>query len=199
MNIIISGKQGSGKTTTADALLKALDTRYKRAGKVFNYADVIYRMHDAVQGILYEYYPARDEYKDGPLLQLLGTEWGRKTIDDLLWVKILQRRIQLWHLAYQDLGGAIGIIADARFENEFDAFPDALRVRLECPEEIRKKRCSSWRENTQHQSEIGLDQYVAGGKFDMTLFTDQLNTEGCVELIMAKLMKNDWLERRGHA
>jgi hypothetical protein len=88
------------------------------------------------------------------------------------------------------------VIGDCRFENEFDAFPHALRVRLGCPEEVRKSRCSMWRENTQHPSEIGLDKYAKEGWFDLYLHTDSISSNGAFNLTMAQLDKGNWTDKR---
>lgn len=194
--VLLSGKQGSGKTTIQRSLLiewqrpQGLGRRALGA----NFADVLYEMHNTVLNILYQYWPKRNIVKDGPLLQLLGTEWGRKTIDENIWVKCLRNKMK--ELAqrnshYKDL---LLVVGDCRFKNEFNEFEDALRVRLVCSEEARKKRCEMWRENTQHPSEVDLDDYEE--KFDLVLDTENIPTHGCVDLIMAQLMKNSWIEKR---
>lgn len=167
-----------------------------------------------------------DGVKDGELLQWLGTEWGRSKGENI-WADICHNRILRWfnqtelkltsqHLTMQvkkdylanadqitikgDSGKTkklIAIIDDCRFENEFDIMSDALRVRLQASEEVRKARAEVWRTNTQHPSETGLDEYDEQGKFDM-----YFNTEGEVPavhiatLIMAQLDKNSWKEKR---
>ena len=88
------------------------------------------------------------------------------------------------------------IVGDCRFENEFMAFPEALRVRLQCPEDIRRKRCSMWRENVEHPSEIGLDRYANEGKFDIYMNTNEENVDGCVSRLVVALEKGCWVERR---
>jgi hypothetical protein len=164
MNIVmISAKQGGGKTTLADAIAKEL----LKCGR-YRFAKPLYEMHDAVLSILGRY--GFERTLDKPLLQLLGTEWGRRQVDENLWVKCM--------LAEADRMRAAGmnylVIDDMRFKNEFNAAP-ALKIRLECDEEIRKSRCSQWRDNTTHQSEIDLDDWV--DKFDLVLDTGVLSKE----------------------
>jgi hypothetical protein len=72
------------------------------------------------------------------------------------------------------------IVDDARFENEFDAFPNAVRIRLDAPGTVRKERCDAWRDNENHPSEIGLDRYHIEGKFDAVYPTHLLTTEAIV-------------------
>ncbi len=134
--------------------------------------------------------------KDGDLLQYLGTEFGRKKFGDNVWVDILKKKvIKIPGYGTEDL---LVIVGDCRFENEFDSLPEAFRIRLECPEEIRKTRTNSWRENTQHPSEIGLDRYAQMGIFDMYANTSPqgISPEGIASLVMAKLGKGNWVEKR---
>lgn len=180
--VLISGKQGSGKTT----LQKALQDEWRSRGyasHVLNFADVIYSMHYAVLNILNQYWPDRKIVKDGPLLQLLGTDWGRKTIDDNIWVKILKHKLS----TFSPSSRSLIIVGDCRFKNELDGI-EALKIRLECDRESRKKRCEAWRENEQHPSEIDLDDYVhIPGKFDLIFNTGTQSVEHCLRVTLGKL------------
>lgn len=180
--ILLSGKQGSGKTSLQKMLVGTWreSPRYGHA-IACNFADILYEMHDEVLCILHRYWPKRDLVKDGPLLQLLGTEWGRGTIDKDIWVKLL--RAKLDQINKTSKTGLV-VIGDCRFENEFDAFPEALRVRLYCPKEIRKPRCEMWRENSKHPSEVGLDDYYRQNKFDLVLKTHHEPTHVCVDKVL---------------
>jgi hypothetical protein len=172
--IIISGKQGSGKSTLSMNLKAKL-------GHVeqMRFAQVIYDMHTACLPILKHYGIRPDDMqKDGELLQVLGTDYGRKYLGDDVWVKALRRRVELY-LASFPLG--IVVIDDCRFENEIEAFPDALKVRLECIEQLRQGRCSYWRSNTDHPSEVGLDEYE---KFDITINTGRLYAGEVLSLVI---------------
>ena len=184
--VLISGKMGSGKTTLQKALSEAWFSKHGTGAVILNFADVLYEIHDEVLKVLYKWWPKRDLVKDGPLLQMLGTDWGRKTIDENIWVKILQIRAGV-HNARPD---ALVIVGDCRFENEFDAFPEALRVRLEAPEGVRKERCSMWRDNTTHPSEVSLDRHAANGLFDLYFATDIKSTAECVAAILTTI--NTW-------
>lgn len=189
--VMISGKQGSGKTT----LQTRLRCHYEALGQkvaVVNFADILYEMHEAVLGILNKYWPKRDIVKDGPLLQVLGTEWGRKTIDENVWVKCLQIKLK----SLEATGHHLALIGDCRFENEFDGFPEALRVRLECPEDVRWWRCSMWRENTGHASEVGLDRYAEENRFDVYIPTDRVTEEESLAIVYRRLELNNWVEQR---
>lgn len=180
--ILISGKQGSGKTTLQEAYASTIRDM---GGAVYllNFADIIYEMHNAVLDILHKNWPNRGMVKDGPLLQLLGTEWGRKTIDENIWVKILQKRVENIKAGLPSnlRTPTVVIIGDCRFENEFDAFPEAITVRLEADEWIRKQRCSQWRDRANHPSETGLDRYAFDGKFQYMFDTGNVGVEEIVK------------------
>jgi hypothetical protein len=153
--ILISGKMGSGKSTLQNTLLQKIFSGHKGlVGVGRNFADPLYEMHDFCRGVLRESgIPFDDTKKDRVLLQFLGTEWGRKTISEDVWVKALQYRIIKDSARYSKMGlESVHVVSDCRFKNEFEGFPNAFRVRLKCREEIRKFRCTQWDGNQQHQS-----------------------------------------------
>lgn len=186
--VLLSAKQGGGKTTLQKLLAERSEN--KAATYCVNFADILYEMHDAVLAILNRYWPKRDIAKDGPLLQVLGTEWGRRTLGEDVWVKCLQNKIKM--LPPESLV----IIGDCRFENEFDGFPQALRIRLVAPEQVRKARCSMWRENTRHPSEVSLDKYEAERRFDLMFDTHVMPAEVCADQIYSRLTESEWAEKR---
>ena len=186
--ILISGKQGSGKTTLSSAITEKLQEESALRVYELSFASVIYEMHDAVRNIGYNYGIPLKEPKDGPLLQLLGTEWGRNTISEDVWVKAAQAKV-LKILERYELAPAmpIFIFGDTRFENELAAFPEALKVRLECEKDRRKHRVSMWRDKDDHPSEVSLDKAHETGKFDLELNTGILSPEICAERVLERL------------
>jgi hypothetical protein len=196
--IVISGKQGSGKTTLSEALSNKL--RHKGWSVAhLKFAGPLYQMHDLCLGILKEGGIERDIVKDGPLLQMLGTEWGRKTIDENIWVKLAQADIAQTVRKAEELGyeKLCILIDDCRFKNELEGLPEALRVRLECAPSVRKERCEAWRDNENHPSEIDLDDLVhKPGAFDVIFNTGTQTVEHCSTMIAAQLDKDRWLEKR---
>ena len=150
--ILISGKQGSGKTTLSHNLTELLFIDGFKPVNV-KFADVLYEMHDSVWNIMKKYGKERKTKKDGPLLQLLGTEWGRGTQGENIWVNIAKYRTQ----KLLEDPKTIVIIDDCRFPNELAAFPQAYKIRLEASAELRKERCEAWRDNDSHPSETSLD------------------------------------------
>lgn len=196
--VLLSGKQGSGKTTIANQLVEQMDSNSTLVEHI-TFADPLREMHDAVLKILAKYGVKREIKKDGPLLQLLGTEWARNTIDQNIWVNMAKSYVDSYakspELESCGIKRLVFIISDCRFKNEFYAFPEALRVRLDCNKELRRQRCEMWRDKDDHISETDLDEYLA--KFDMVLNTGlDTNPKHAATLMEAQLMKDSWLEKR---
>jgi len=166
--LLLSGKQGSGKTrNSAEICRLAIAAGY--SPQVIKFADPIYEMHDACLPILKKYGIRPVEMtKEGELLQVIGTEYGRNRVSKTVWLDALLKRVP-YVLA---MDRSLMIIDDVRFENEMDAFPEALHVRLICKESVRKSRVSYWREDTSHESETALDRYEQLGKFDLRMDTE---------------------------
>lgn len=212
MIIIISGKQGSGKDTLSNALKEQIEQRLKRKVFQHKFAKTIYEIHDTTLGILKKYGVNVEKDKYGDLLQYLGTEFGRNNFGTDVWCAITKYLIQSDLASHPN---SVCIVSDCRFENEFDFFPEALRIRLECDEGVRKPRTHSWRTNTKHPSEVGLDKYSGKmGKikklaamlrlmdappnlFDLTFDTGKESVNHCVEMILHEFVHNDFLQRRG--
>lgn len=199
--VLISGKMGSGKTTTALALENIMMKPKTVAVVQQTFAAPIYHMHNFCRAYLQSIgikFAAAVDVKDGKLLQLLGTEWGRNTVGPDIWVDACRGEIKKTIQFYEEHGfqRLVIVIADARFPNEFYGFNEALRVRLECTRDVRKVRAEMWRENEMHPSEIGLDDYVHAGKFDMIFDTANASSSHCATLIAAQLDKNVWMEKR---
>lgn len=218
--IMISAKQGGGKSSVTDELMRPYIERMKLlkekkiAGApawanlpfdfvgVHKFAKELYALSHVVQNRMQTLTGIPPIEKDGDLLQLLGN-WARKRYGADVWVNCLVKELgglkSAMPEAFQSARGAF--IDDCRFENEFNAFPSALRIRLECPEDVRKARTPVWREDVNHPSEIGLDKYAAEGRFDLYFNTDPANrayldVAGVCSLITAQLQKNNWVEKR---
>lgn len=202
--VMLSGPQGSGKSTTAEALFKECSRLGYQKRRILKFADPLYMLHDFILNRMERFNGIKRVKKDGVLMQLLGTEWGRQVFGPNVWSDILKQSInELVNMSIINPemyppGKVLIIVDDCRFENEFDAFPEALRVRLNAYEAVRKKRTESWREKTSHASETGLDAYAAQGKFDLYLRTDEPESspEHCATLIFAQLQKRSWPEKR---
>jgi hypothetical protein len=167
---------------------------------IVKFAAIIYEMHDAMTEVAarYDIPLSIDKYtgktKEGSLLQYLGSDWGRKLKGGDVWVNATKLKVDLimdnWNPDRWNSSAVVIINDDTRFENEFHAFDEynsqhcrVLKVRLEVPEEVRRSRCSQWRENTSCSSETGLDAYAIEGRFDMIFRTDLMDSDQIVEKI----------------
>ena len=195
MNIVlmISGKQGSGKTTLAKSVgLWALNCRQDFFVYPLKFADPLYEMHHSIKEIMRSV-GEPIEGTDGTLLQMLG-DWGRAR-RQTLFVDILRRRVeQIVERSIVDNTNRLILIDNARFENEIDCVKNSLdtrviRVRLEASEHVRQVRAEKWRPAVGHKSEVGLDNYSF---FDKIIFTDSLSahdtTEATTKLIEERLL-----------
>lgn len=182
--VLISGKQGSGKTTLGRSLAEALK-RAKRKSVTKKFASPLYEIQRLVYEALNEKSGGKIQVvsKDGEFLQLIGA-WGRKRFSNYIWAGLLRDEVDMFLNENPD---AWVIVDDLRHEEEFEAFPDAWTVRLEAQEATRKRRAESWRENTEHESEIGLDKFSDQGKFDFYFATEGRRPRAVAEELM-KLM-----------
>jgi DNA polymerase III delta prime subunit len=196
--VLLSGKQGSGKTTLAAALRSDLQCS-RTAFEEVRFAQAIYAIHDFRRDHLRSLGITVPD-KDGEFLQDAGTKHGRQKFGEDVWVRATRgavKRAQALHSQSPNQPSRlVVVISDCRFRNEFEAFPDALRVRLECARDVRKQRCDAWRDTEAHLSEMDLDDYVFKGRFDMVFNTLTQTTRHCSTMIQAQLDKNVWLEKR---
>jgi hypothetical protein len=190
--ILISGKMASGKTTLAEEIINTRPNDMYI--QTYKFADVIYEIHDSLWDIMGKYDIDKPFVKDRLFLQWLGTEWRRKTFGEDLWARICRNRVDKFLETFNSSDIAqrckikpVVIIDDCRFKCEFDMFPDALTVRLTCPEEVRKNRCAAWGDNQNHASETDLDSYDLNGKFGLYLKTDTMSPAECGKRVIEAL------------
>jgi dephospho-CoA kinase len=152
--ILISGCQGSGKTTLANDLkLLLLAKLYHPV--LTKFAAPIYLLHDSVKEVLKKC-GIDPKPLDGTLMQLLGghirSTYGEDTFLNIVEAEIIRAMYVL---------RSIVVVDDLRYLNEIEVWDrnDCVLVRLECPESIRKARAEKWRDNTEHPSETELCQY----------------------------------------
>lgn len=187
--VMISGKQGSGKTSLSKAILPAL-MQQGLAAVALKFADPLYLMHDAVYGVLAQFGIPKPATKDGDLLQLLGTEWGKSKFGEAVWANLLKNRVSILQEQIEKATPdypyeRVYVVDDLRFPIEFDAYPEAIKIRLECDRDLRKARAEYWREKEFHRSEVELDSYSAGNAFDLVIDTGVHNAEATLQMTAA--------------
>lgn len=184
MVVLISGKQGSGKSTIATRLQYDPDIR----GSIQKFARPLYELHDLILSYLKKEGIQRPE-KDRALLQIIGTEYGRNNIHIDVWAQIALN----FATAFTSKVGGYLIFDDLRFENEMDLFKNSpisdkcFFIRLNCPEDIRRQRTEFFC-NPNHPSEVGLDHRMKD--FDLIVDTRQSIDSTYLTIKNAILEKN---------
>jgi hypothetical protein len=164
--LLISGKQGSGKTTLAEGLTKVCHALMYEPIRT-RFSEILYKIHDSARDTARSYgidYPT----KFGPLLQELGTSLGRDTFGEDIWVDALKRKVEK-----DSIHNGVVIIDDARFLNEIECFDGSehqvFKIRLDASKDNRQERADAWRDNDTHASEVSLDDYKG---FNLNIQTD---------------------------
>lgn len=130
MIIAFNGPMGSGKSTAVEAI-KFLSDKQKAKVRVVKFAGALYDMQEMIYRRIESVYKRPDDFvKDRKLLQWLGTDWGRDTIRQDIWVA-------LWRADALELErqGFIVVTDDCRFDNEAEAVREVggLVVRIDAP------------------------------------------------------------------
>jgi hypothetical protein len=142
--IMISGKQGSGKSAVRDIILSKLPMSIH-----CSFAEPLRGLVKGLSEVSKDLELNIEVEESRELMQFLGS-WARN-INRNVWV---ERAVDLVNSFPPNI---IPVFDDLRFPNEFDAFP-ATTIRLVCPEEIRKERAKYWG-NPEHISETALDDH----------------------------------------
>ena len=169
MIVLISGKQGAGKTTLSNKLMEkarlnrayAYPTGFAAAMRV-----IVQGMHVLAKG---QGCPIPEKIENRALMNFIATDWGRG-MDPDFWIPPARKAIKSIQDLWKDQPFHLILIDDFRCQNEAHALDDldqVYRIRLECPEEFREKRAKYWG-SPDHFSEVDLDGY---DKFDLFLNT----------------------------
>ena len=155
--IPVSGKAQHGKDTFAEMLKSTLIETYKLT------TDEVKIMHygDFVKFIAAEYggWDGQKDEAGRTLLQVIGTERGRYTVDPLIWVKMVEAAIGIFADKVKYV-----IIPDTRFPNEIEYFYNrvigsqhvkTIPIRVERPDFDN----GLTEEQKNHPSETSLDNY----------------------------------------
>jgi dephospho-CoA kinase len=160
MRICYTGKQRAGKDTAAEFLIKTY------GGTIYKFADPLYEMMHSIYEIAG--LPHGYNTKDRTLLQFLGTDWGRKTIDPNIWINIMDKRLMSQssihdmmkeYSIFNDYNEDNIFVTDARFPNEIELLKrHGFKIcRIDATEENRISRGAT---NLTHASETALDNYT---------------------------------------
>jgi hypothetical protein len=166
---------GSGKSTLSAKLKSELPGTTVQ----LKFADALYAMQEAIRPVAASYGIPFDK-KEGRLLQLIGTDWGRTVKGEGIWVNAAM------NAAGEALssGADFVIFDDARFPNEVDAFKSrALTVRLQAPTAVRAARAEAWRP-IPHVSETALDDYA---DWDVQVDTSHFSAKETAQIVLMAL------------
>ena len=155
MLIGLTGVAGAGKDTVAKLLIE------QHGGRIASFAGPLYDFVSAITGIP-KHRLADRETKEAvipwlgksprQLLQTLGTEWGRQSVNEAIWVRSLLERIR------PSLDAGIPVfVTDVRFDNEAEAIAEAGG-------EVWRVARPGWRclsgDAASHASEAGVSEHL---------------------------------------
>lgn len=178
----LTGLAGSGKDTAAHHLAEALQARGKRCIRMA-FADPIRQALMAI-GVPSSFIYDRDlKEADVPgfgasyrkLAQTLGTEWGRETIGQDIWVKVLETRL----MGLQRKPDVL-VITDVRMQNEADWITAHGGMLVQ----VQRNGINSVRP---HQSERGLAKVDSVLQNDGDLVNLRARCDGLSHVVLATM------------
>lgn len=156
MIIGFTANMGAGKTTAVEYLraLHSGEHKFKAVSNI-KFAQALYDMQEFIYDRISSVYKKPDNFvKDRKLLQWLGTEWGRGSISQTLWIDLWKDRVK-----YCNLSQPRGIIVcdDVRFDNEAETVRSlgGFVVKINCDKT--DKRIDTTTGIKQHSSEAGIN------------------------------------------
>ena len=112
LKIMFHGPAGCGKDTAADYLIA------KYGGVKVKFARKVYEIAHMIQNEL-----GLENYKDRKLLQFIGHDYGRETINKSLWINYAKEDIK-------KAGDQNIFITDNRYLNEIEELPDFISIKI---------------------------------------------------------------------
>lgn len=114
MIIGFTGGMGVGKSTAVKLVKEAYFTSLS---KTIKFAQPLYDIQEYVYKRIEDVYTRPSDFeKDRKLLQWIGTDWGRNTISDTLWVHIWGTTVHKFISTFGE--ESIVLCDDVRFDNE---------------------------------------------------------------------------------
>ncbi len=150
------GKMGSGKSTAVDIIKRITPLGSKV--EVVKFAEPLYDIQEYIYSRIESAYQRPHTFiKDRKLLQWIGTEWGRGTISDSIWVDIWAAKVE----KLRSSGSVILIADDVRFDNEARVLRALGGDIVQITSELTEKRIDTKAGIGNHASEAGLSpEYV---------------------------------------
>lgn len=185
MIIGLSGGMGVGKSTAVKLIKEAYFTK---PVQLFKFAQPLYDIQEYVYNRIDEIYTRPKEFiKDRKLLQWIGTDWGRSTISDSIWIDLWKNDVSSFLNNTQE---GVVICDDVRFDNEAEAVKTMGGLIIRVTSQRAKERAVGGEGIKGHPSEAGLSDYLV----DSIIEND--NTITSYELVLLQTIKN-FAARRG--
>ena len=144
MILAFTGAMGVGKTTATD-YIKKLDHN----GLCVKFAQPLYDMQTFIYNRVGRELP---RVKDRKLLQFLGTDWGRSTLGESVWVDLWEKN------AHERLADDWLVLCDdCRFTNEAAKIKEMGGIVVHIKSEWGWKRIDTGDGFSNHQSEAGVN------------------------------------------
>jgi hypothetical protein len=158
MIIALSGPMGSGKSTAVEILkFMVRDMGVNKPIKVIKFAQPLYDMQEMIYRRISSVYGRPTSFvKDRKLLQYLGTEWGRETIGETIWVDLWEKEVKT---ALQD--GYVVVCDDARFDNEAESVRRMEGYLIKIVADQSHRRADNPNGIANHASEAGIKDVYA--------------------------------------
>lgn len=143
----LNGGMGVGKSTAIELLRAQGETV-----SVVKFAQPLYDVQEFLYSRISSVYSRPESFvKDRKLLQWIGTDWGRETLSQTLWV-------DLWKAEVRRLSatGALIVCDDVRFDNEAEAVHALGGVVIKITSDRALDRITTANGIQNHKSEAGI-------------------------------------------
>lgn len=174
-NVAFVAEAGAGKTYCCQYLIK-------------KYGYIPGKMATSLYGIAKQYFGMDEKNKDRRLLQYMGTDIGRKELDNDIWVKRFAEDTLIVQRTYKDLYNKDIYFCsdDVRFRNEYLALKEKgwVLIYLAVPEQIRISRLQS------RDGDSQLSTLNHASELEIATFKDdliQLDASGTLEQTYQRL------------
>lgn len=178
MIIGFTGPMGSGKSTAIEFLKKRL------LGSTVNvkFAQPLYDIQEAVYSRITPVYYRPDNFvKDRKLLQWIGTDWGRESISESLWVDLWRAKVKEVLNPEFDRYGPLHVTCDdVRFDNEAVTLKSLGGFVVKIFADSTDKRIDTASGIVLHKSEAGVNHelvdYLIDNSGTLAQLEKQVNT-----------------------
>jgi hypothetical protein len=150
MLIGFNGKMGVGKSEA----IKTLNEVSNRPVELIKFAGVLYEIQELIYAKISPVYTRPPNFvKDRKLLQWLGTDWGRETISENIWVDLWKAKV------VEALGrGSTVVCDDVRFDNEAELVKSLGGLVVQITSNRTDERIDTKAGIANHASEAGIKE-----------------------------------------